>query len=60
MLKKAEQTRDSLAEAIIKNNLTTNKSAEKVKNYVSVMLTTLKREGIKLETGKRGVYRIKK
>jgi len=60
LLNQKSQTRDSLAEAIIESKLTANKTAEKVKNYVSVMLSNLKREGTKLDTGKRGVYRIKK
>jgi len=61
MLKDGEQTRESLAEAIIKHKLTTNKSPEKVKNYVSVMLSNLKnRENYDLDTGKRGVYHINK
>ena len=59
MLKEKECTRDELAEAIIAKDLTQNTSVEKVKNYVSVMLSNLKRENKNLEVLRRGVYKIR-
>lgn len=60
LLKQKAQTRDSLAEAIIANDLTKNKNPTNVKNYVSVMITNLKKEDIGLEVVERGVWKISK
>jgi hypothetical protein len=58
MLREKPQTRDTLAEAIIANQLTRNNNVQNVKNYVSVMISTLKSEGIGLTTVARGKWTI--
>ena len=59
LLKEGEQTRDTLAQAMIDAGLSKTGSLEKEKNYVSVMLNTVKKSGKhKFAPEKRGAYQI--
>jgi len=59
LLRKGEYNREDLAQAIIKKGLS-DKKIDKVKNYVSVMLSNLKKERVGLKVLERGLYTINK
>jgi hypothetical protein len=60
LLSRGAYSRDKLAAKIIKAGLTGNKDEEKVKNYVSVMLSQMKKkDGIPLVKTPDGKFRIK-
>ena len=59
LLREGEQTRDSLAQAIIDHGLSKHDSIPKVKKYVSVALSLLKkRDGLNIESVEPGRYRL--
>jgi hypothetical protein len=59
LLRKGPHTRDDLAKAVIAKGLTENTEIKKVKHYISVMLSNIKRkDGIKIITLEPGKYAI--
>jgi hypothetical protein len=61
LLKEGEQTRSSLAQALIDNKLTKHTTVKKTKAYVSVILSNLKKKnGVKIESVEPGRYRLVK
>lgn len=59
LLKKEEQTRSSLAQALIDHKLTKHTTAKKAKAYVSVILSNLKKKhDVKIENVEPGRYRL--
>lgn len=59
LLKAGPQTRTSLAQTIIDQGLTSNTDVKKVKSYVSVILSHLKRDGMKIVSVGPGSYILK-